>query len=150
MERRLRQHLPNGKFENVSAKSSKNLSAVRGRNNKTTEVRLRLALVRAGIRGWALHDRSLPGCPDFVFKRRKLAIYVDGCFWHGCPKCGHIPKTRSEFWSAKIARNFERDRESTARLQSLGFRVLRFWEHELRFELASCVSKIYSALTKAA
>lgn len=138
MERRLRDLLPTEGFGNVSKARSRTMSAIKGRGNKTTEQRLRFALVRAGIVGWTLHDRGLPGCPDFVFEQRKLAVFVDGCFWHGCARCGHEPKTNGSFWSTKIALNKSRDRKTTNRLRGLGFVVIRIWEHEL-VNNTSCV-----------
>jgi DNA mismatch endonuclease, patch repair protein len=142
MERALRKHLPGGMFSNVTARASKNLSAVRGRGNRTTEIRLRLALVRARIRGWNVQPLGLPGNPDFVFFRERIAIFVDGCFWHGCPRCGHIPKTNSPFWQAKIQRNIERDRANIHKLYDSDFKVARIWEHELKSDLAGCVIRI--------
>jgi DNA mismatch endonuclease Vsr len=142
MERALRQHLPGGVFSSVTARASKNFSGIRGRNNRTTEVRFRLALVRAGISGWKMHNRALPGNPDFVFLKERIAVFVDGCFWHGCSRCGHIPKTNSPFWRAKIQRNIERDRANIRKLGDSDFRVVRIWEHELRRDLAGCVVRI--------
>jgi DNA mismatch endonuclease (patch repair protein) len=91
-----------------------------------------MALVKAGVRGWRLHPEELPGRPDFYFENAKIAIFVDGCYWHGCPKCGHIPKTRSAFWEAKIKRNQERDKMNNLGLRKLGTKSLRIWEHELK------------------
>jgi DNA mismatch endonuclease Vsr len=142
MERALRQHLPGGVFSSVTVRASKNFSGIRGRNNRTTEVRFRLALVRAGISGWKMHNRALPGNPDFVFLKERIAVFVDGCFWHGCSRCGHIPKTNSPFWRAKIQRNIERDRANIRKLGDSDFRVVRIWEHELRRDLAGCVVRI--------
>jgi DNA mismatch endonuclease (patch repair protein) len=67
---------------------------------------------------------------DIVFTRRRIAVYIDGCFWHGCPVHGTSPKANADYWTPKLARNVERDRESTAALESLGWTVLRFWSHE--------------------
>jgi DNA mismatch endonuclease (patch repair protein) len=91
-----------------------------------------MSLVRAGVRGWKLHPEELPGRPDFYFEMAKLALFVDGCYWHGCPKCGHIPKTRTAFWEAKIKRNQERDKMKNLELRKLGTKSLRIWEHELK------------------
>ena len=129
MERSLKNLLPSG-FENVSVVRSRVMGKIRARNNRSTELRLRMALIRQGRRGWVLHP-DLPGKPDFFFEREKLAIFVDGCFWHGCRKCGHIPKTRSVFWSAKIERNRLRDRNTARTLKASGITVLRIWEHSL-------------------
>ena len=146
MERALRKHLPGGKFENVSQKRSNAMKAVRGSGNKTTEGRLRLALVRAGVPGWTLRPRHVLGSPDFFFLESKLVVFVDGCFWHGCPRCGHFPKKNAAFWKAKIERNRERDSDTTRRLKAKGLTVLRFWEHELREDIESCVAKIADAI----
>jgi len=146
VERALRKYLPGGVFENVAPKSSRNLSAVRGRNNRSTELCLRLALVRARLRGWKLHAHGLPGNPDFVFLRRRLAVFVDGCFWHGCPDCGHVPKTNTSFWRAKIRRNIQRDRKSNEELRKRNFRVARLWEHELQSDVRKCVMRISAML----
>jgi DNA mismatch endonuclease (patch repair protein) len=130
MEKFLKGKLKNGKFQNVSAVRSKIMSCIPGRRNRSTEVALRFELVRAGVRGWKMHY-ALIGKPDFFFPRQCLAIFVDGCFWHGCSRCGHIPKTRSAFWSAKILRNKQRDARNSRALRSQGVRVVRLWEHDL-------------------
>lgn len=132
MERKLRQYLNKGIFEDVPEKRSRTMSAIHGKHNRTTEQRLRMALIRKGIHGWRLHKKELPGNPDFFFAEKKIAIFVDGCYWHGCPKCGHIPKTRTAFWEAKIRRNQERDKMKRLELKKSGIRSLRIWEHELR------------------
>ena len=105
---------------------------------------LKMALVRNKISGWKMNYNNLKGKPDFYFKESNLAVFVDGCFWHGCPKCGHIPKTRSEFWEAKINRNKERDLNNESILKSDGVKVLRFWEHELnkKNNIESIIHKI--------
>jgi len=108
------------------------MAAIRGKHNKTTELVLRMALVRSEISDWQLHPVDLPGKPDFFFKRKRLAVFVDGCFWHGCPRCGHIPKTRRSFWHTKILRNMQRDRMNARRLRKIGYSVLRIWEHSLK------------------
>jgi DNA mismatch endonuclease (patch repair protein) len=132
MERRLKKFLEDGKFKNVPEKRSRTMSAIRGKHNRSTELRLRMALVKAGVRGWKLHSEELPGRPDFFFEMAKLALFIDGCYWHGCPKCGHIPKTRTAFWEAKIKRNQERDKIKDRELKKLGKKSLRIWEHELK------------------
>ena len=146
MERARKKHMPNGKFGHVSEKRSKTMKAVRGTGNKTTERRLRFGLVRAGVSGWTLRPRHVLGSPDFFFPQTKLAIFVDGCFWHGCPRCGHFPKSNAGFWKAKIERNRERDRNTTCRLTAEGLTVLRFWEHELASDLETCIHQIRKEL----
>jgi DNA mismatch endonuclease (patch repair protein) len=131
MERKLRKTLNGGKFKDVPAIRSRTMAAIRGRNNQSTEVRFRMALVRAGINGWETNVEDLVGKPDFFFRKNRLVVFVDGCFWHGCPKCGHYPKTRSSFWKTKILRNKERDKKNRQKLRRQGIKVVSIWEHSL-------------------
>jgi DNA mismatch endonuclease, patch repair protein len=105
---------------------------VRSRGNKATELALASLLRRHGIKGWRRHLNFLPGTPDFAFPKKKLAIFVDGCFWHGCPKHATSPATRKEFWLKKFACNKYRDRAVNRELRLRKWRVLRIWEHELK------------------
>lgn len=142
MDKALKKYLKDGKFQNVSLTRSKQMGSVKGKGNKTTEKRLRYALVSAGITGWKVQPKHIIGNPDFIFKKEKLAIFVDGCYWHGCPKCGHVPKTRSEFWKAKIDRTKQRDKEKAMLLEEEGYIIVRFWEHELKDNLKKCMKEI--------
>ena len=148
MERKLRQRLPSGTFVNVPAVRSRTMAAIRGRNNRSTERKLRSALVRAGIRGWIINDRAYPGTPDFMFRSLKVAIFVDGCFWHGCKNCANTPNTNARYWRTKISLNKQRDRRSTYRLRARGILVLRFWEHEL-LHMTQCLEKTNRCLLRA-
>jgi len=132
MERYLHDVLGSTKFADVDVVRSKTMSAIRGKGNKTTELTLRMALIRAGVSGWRLHAADVLGRPDFFFPREAVAVFVDGCFWHGCSRCGHTPKTRSAFWAAKFARNKARDRRTTRKLRTGGIHVIRLWEHQLK------------------
>lgn len=132
MEKRLKKFLKDGKFTNVTAKRSRIMSSIKGKHNRSTELRLKMGLVRSGINGWELHQKKLPGTPDFYFPTAKLAIFVNGCFWHSCPKCGHIPKTRVDFWKAKLNRTKQRDKKKKTELRKLGIASLTIWEHELK------------------
>jgi DNA mismatch endonuclease Vsr len=85
VERKLRAALPDGAFVNVSPARSRQMGAVRGKGNRTTEVRVRAILVGAGVRGWVMHPRDVLGRPDFYFPAERVALFIDGCFWHGCP-----------------------------------------------------------------
>lgn len=104
------------------------MSRIRGKNTKP-EIALRKALWARGMR-YRLRSRLL-GRPDIVFPGQHIAIFVDGCFWHGCPEHGVRPKSNSEFWKNKLATNAERDRQVNVRLVEHGWAVLRFWEHEI-------------------
>ena len=132
MERALRNHLPGGRFSRVTPQHSALMKAVRGTRNKTTELRFRAVLMRGGIRGWRVRPPGLPGNPDFFFSQLNLAVFIDGCFWHGCVRCGHVPRKNSAFWRAKLERNRQRDRLSECRLRRAGFEVVRLWEHDLQ------------------
>lgn len=132
MERYLREVLGSSTFEGVHHVRSKTMGAVRGKGNKTTELVFRMALVRAGVKGWVLHPAGIVGKPDFYFPRTKKAVFIDGCFWHGCARCGHTPKTRSVFWAAKFARNQQRDKRTTRTLRKQGIQVVRLWEHQMK------------------
>lgn len=131
MERWLREKLPRGRFENVTAAHAGRMRAIKGKGNRSTEVRARAILVRSGLRGWALHPDKLPGKPDFLFAAARVVLFIDGCYWHGCPTCGHVPSVNRPYWAAKIERNRQRDRRNNRKLRSAGYRVLRVWEHEL-------------------
>ena len=114
----------------TKTKRSDVMSRIRGRGNKDTELAL-IKLFRSNqITGWR---RNYPvfGKPDFVFRKIRLAIFVDGCFWHVCPRHFSRPKSNSEFWEMKFASNKARDRLTTKTLRSKGWRVLRIWEHDL-------------------
>jgi len=148
VERYLKEKLPEGKFLNVSPTRSRTMASIKAKHTKSTELKLRMALIRAGIRGWKLHPPGLPGNPDVYFPSTGIVVFVDGCFWHGCPKCGHIPHTNSDFWDAKFSRNRARDLMNTRALKNLGMNVVRIWEHSLKNHLSTTavVDGIKSAL----
>ena len=124
----------------------KNMQAIRSRGNRSTEWRLRAVLVQRAIRGWNLHPRNVIGGPDFFFQVEKLAVFVDGCFWHGCPRCGHIPKTSVSYWQKKIAGNRDRDQHITRSLKRAGCKVIRIWECEMRSDPRRCAERIMAVL----
>jgi DNA mismatch endonuclease (patch repair protein) len=130
MERCLKDKLGGG-FGRVNPTRSKTMSLIKSTNNKTTERSLRMLMVRAKLKSWRINDRSIKGKPDFFFPCLKLAVFVDGCFWHCCARCGHFPKTHSAFWRAKLIGNRERDRRVNKYLRVSGIMVIRIWEHEL-------------------
>lgn len=106
------------------------MSRIRSRGNKNTELALMRVFRAHGITGWRRHQPVF-GKPDFVFPKLKLAVFVDGCFWHGCPLHATQPKHNAAFWRGKFARNISRDQLVTRTLRRTGWRVLRVWEHEL-------------------
>ena len=106
------------------------MSLIRSHGNRDTELRL-IAIMRAHrITGWR-RNWPLFGKPDFAFPKLKLAVFVDGCFWHGCLLHATQPKTNATFWRKKISTNRTRDRLVTRSLRARGWRVLRIWQHEL-------------------
>lgn len=107
------------------------MSRIRSRNNKSTELRLRSILRANKLNGWRRHQ-PLPGAPDFAFGSAKLAVFVDGCFWHGCPKCYKAPGKNAAFWAEKVAYNRRRDRHIARTLRSRDWSVIRIWEHSLK------------------
>ena|ERR1700730_9393415 len=122
------------------------MSRVLAKRNRSTELRA-IEIFRAnGITGWRRNVR-LSGKPDFVFRGKKVVIFVDGCFWHGCSEHGSIPKNNRCFWKQKLTNNKVRDIKVDKLLRSTGWRVLRIWQHELpkRNERA-LIRRIRSAL----
>lgn len=110
------------------------MAAVRSTGNKLTETKLISIFRRHGIKGWRRH-LPLKGRPDFTFPSQRLIVFVDGCFWHGCPKHLRMPTNNRSYWKKKIAGNMARDRSNTTQLRMSGWKVIRVWEHELGNEL---------------
>jgi|ERR1035441_8571135 DNA mismatch endonuclease (patch repair protein) len=123
------------------------MSRIRGRNTRP-EVALRSALFRRGLR-FRIHPR-LPGRPDIVFSGARLVIFVDGCFWHGCPKHATAPKANAGFWRRKLMRNVKRDSEVNSELRGAGWRVYRVWEHEIESDPGRPASRIERQVRRAA
>jgi DNA mismatch endonuclease (patch repair protein) len=125
---------------------SRVMSRIRSRDT-SPELALRSALYAAGARGWRCHPKHLPGKPDLAFTRWKVAVFVDGCFWHGHPDF-FTPGKSGAYWDAKIARTKERDRVANESLRAAGWRVVRLWDFEVEQDLASCVSRVVKALRR--
>jgi DNA mismatch endonuclease, patch repair protein len=106
------------------------MSRIRSGGNRSTELRLIKLFRIAGVSGWR-RNQKLFGRPDFVFRKSKTAVFVDGCFWHGCPKHFRQPVGNFNYWSHKIFSNRRRDAIVTKQLADAGWRVVRIWEHEL-------------------
>ena len=121
------------------------MRAVKNRCVKSTELALRARLVSAGIRGWRMYAAELPGTPDFVFADERLIVFVDGCFWHGCPRCYRRPNSSQTYWDAKVRLNKRRDVRIARQLRRAGWRVIRIWECTLR-EPQRAVTRIVAAL----
>ena len=122
------------------------MSRVRSTGNQTTETRLVSLFRKTGLTGWRRHQ-PLPGKPDFVWQSKKVAVFVDGCFWHG-HDCGKnvTPKTNAQAWQKKIKATQARDRRFSRQLQDMGWKVIRIWECQLRKNSASCLATIQRAI----
>lgn len=129
-------------------KRSEVMARIRGKGNKSTELALVAAFKKVGIKGWRRHvvlklklkaKREAPSNeklrvlvvkPDFVFRKERVSVFVDGCFWHQCPLHSTVPENNRGFWEQKLARNVERDRAANRALEAEGWRVVRIWEHD--------------------
>ena len=112
------------------AKRSEVMSRIRGKGNRNTELMLIKLMRMNSITGWR-RNQPIFGKPDFVFRSARVAVFVDGCFWHVCPKHCKMPSTNQEFWQKKLEANKNRDRTVNRELRKKGWRVLRIWEHEM-------------------
>jgi DNA mismatch endonuclease, patch repair protein len=129
--------------DTISAeRRSWNMSRITGRNTKP-EIHLRSLLHRAGFR-FRLHSKDLPGKPDIVLPKYRIAIFVHGCFWHRHPSCRNatMPSTRTEFWAAKFEGNVERDARNIVALEEAGWTVITVWECDLKSDPQAVVSRL--------
>lgn len=114
----------------------------------SAEIALRRALRKEGLIGYRVNLRTLPGAPDVAFTRWRVAVFVDGAFWHGHPR--KFPESKmSEYWLRKIERNRRRDRRVSRELRAMGWRVLRVWDFEVEADPARAVKRIRNALRRA-
>lgn len=128
------------------AKRSEVMSRIRSRDTKPERL-LRSALWRLGYR-YRIAPKNIPGRPDIVFKRARLAVFVDGCFWHGCPAHYQRPKNRSRWWRNKLLQNRARDKKVNTLLRAEGWRVIRFWEHSVEKNVGACVVRVTHSLRR--
>lgn len=129
-ERRLREALRRGYLPPPPVRSL-NMAAVK-RSDTKPEIALRKALHAAGYRfrkDYLIRFGGVPIRPDIAFTKRRVAVFLDGCFWHGCPQHQQTPATNSQFWAAKLKSNVDRDRRQDRLLEEAGWRVVRIWEH---------------------
>jgi DNA mismatch endonuclease (patch repair protein) len=126
---------------------SQQMSRIRGKDT-SPEMLLRRALWAAGLR-YRIHYRTPAGRADLALVGPAVAVYIDGCFWHGCPEHYVRPRSRIEFWSAKLSENVARDRRQTLHLEAAGWRICRLWEHEIFETLPEVIHKIQSMITEA-
>lgn len=132
-----------------SASSPAVSAAMRGNRAEDTspELLLRSALWKSGIRSYRKHLKHLPGRPDIAFPRYRLAVFVNGCFWHCCPKCNiPTPRTNTTYWREKLRRNVERDKRVFSQLEQAGWRTMRLWECEIQKSIERSVSRIHQEI----
>lgn len=127
-------------------KRSEVMSRIRSQGNKATELKLIKIFRLFGFIGWRRNQRLL-GKPDFVFRKRRLAVFVDGCFWHGCPRCYRRPNSNRKFWDAKVRQNRKRDVIVNRYLRKQGWRIIRIWEHQLH-DAERLVKRLQLALSR--
>jgi DNA mismatch endonuclease (patch repair protein) len=140
----------NGAVADFLSPTTRSRVMARIRSTETKpELALRKALYAHGFRGWRCHPRRIAGKPDLAFTRHKLAVFVDGCFWHGHPDF-FTPGKSGAYWDAKIARTQERDRQADAALSAAGWTVLRFWDFEVGQDPNACVRRVQLALNASA
>jgi DNA mismatch endonuclease (patch repair protein) len=129
----------------TSPARSKQMALIKSSGNKSTELKL-IQLFRAHrIRGWR-RKHCMVGRPDFVFPKEHIAVFVDGCFWHGHPTLCRLPSTNRGYWTAKIERNKKRDRAVNRLLRSSGWRVVRIWERQLTTDPSGLLSRLRGLL----
>jgi DNA mismatch endonuclease (patch repair protein) len=126
---------------------SRNMAGIRSKDTKP-ELALRMGLRLAGAAGYRLHRKDIPGRPDVAFIRWKVAVFVDGVFWHGHPDHWDQAKASSDYWRTKIARNIERDRAADAALEAMGWTVVRMWDQDVKSDLDGCVRRVTGALAR--
>jgi DNA mismatch endonuclease, patch repair protein len=124
---------------------SNTMAAVR---SERTDIEQRLAkeMWRLGLRGWRRGRQTEGTRPDFVFVTARVAVFVDGCFWHGCARCAKRPATNTGYWGMKIQRNRLRDRAQNRALKDAGWTVIRFWGHEIESDTTSCAAAVHEAI----
>jgi DNA mismatch endonuclease (patch repair protein) len=117
------------------------MSKVRSSNNKSTEIKFKMAMVRSGLKHWRIRPKMLFS-PDFIFEKKRIAIFIDGCFWHGCSLCKKYPSSNKEYWTNKILKNKNRDKKAIKELTKDNWTVVRFWEHEIRSNIEHCIDEL--------
>ena len=113
-------------------KRSEVMSRIRGKGNKDTEL-VMIQILRSNHISGFRRNQAVLGKPDFIFPKQKVALFVDGCFWHGCPEHSNMPRNNRPFWKKKLGQNRERDKFVSRELTKAGWKVVRVWEHELRY-----------------
>jgi len=120
--------------------------AIKPRGNLSTELKMMALLKKEGLKGWR-RQFPLAGTPDFCWPQKKVVLFVDGCFWHGCPSCHRTPKSNVSFWNKKIVNNRKRDRRVNRILRKSGWHVIRVWEHQIEGKSKGCPNKVKKRIT---
>jgi DNA mismatch endonuclease (patch repair protein) len=131
-------------MENDSVKIAIRKSMKSNRNRDTKpEILLRQSLWNSGLKGYRKNFNKLPGKPDIFFPRKKISIFINGCFWHQCPRCRPPrPKSNNAFWNRKLDNNIKRDKRNYSILKKQGIKVIIVWECELKSDLKKVINKI--------
>lgn len=127
-------------------------ASMRGNRSRDTspEIRIRLELRRLGLRGYRVDAKWLPGRPDIVFTRVRVAVFIHGCFWHRCPYCNlPIPKTNPQYWEWKFRRNTERDSKALRELAKVGWRTVRLWSCQVSKSAEACAQQVKKSVENA-
>jgi DNA mismatch endonuclease, patch repair protein len=124
------------------------MSRIKGKNTSLEKI-FRKSISALNIRGYRLHVK-IPGRPDIYFPSRRIAVFVDGCFWHGCPRCDSRPATNKRFWRDKIEKNRRRDETVRSELRKAGIKSVRFWGHEVKGNPGRCALRLQKVLVSAA
>jgi DNA mismatch endonuclease (patch repair protein) len=123
------------------------MQANRGKNSSPERV-MRMRLAASAIRGFKMNMTGIPGRPDISFPKKKIAVFINGCFWHRCPYCKpSLPRRNRQFWKSKFEMNVTRDRKVRRRLSRIGWRTLVIWECQIEKNSLKCARKIESKLT---
>ena len=126
--------------------TSRVMSANRGKDTNP-EIIFRKALWHGGMKGYRLHWKKAPGRPDITFPGKKIAIFINGCYWHRCPICQlDLPKSNTEFWEEKFQKNKERDNKKKDQLEEMGWKVFVFWECQIEEDIPSIVERVRNHL----
>jgi len=123
-------------------KRSEIMKANKPKGNKSTELRLIQFFRKLNMKGWRRHYKIVGAIPDFVFLKKRIAVFADGCFWHGHNCRNLTPKQNSEYWQKKIENNRIRDKQINERLERKGWKVIRVWECEIKEKILEVLSKI--------
>lgn len=132
----------------LNESTSRVMSANKGKNTHP-ELVLRKSLNALGVRNYRLHNKKLPGRPDIAFSKAKLAVFVNGCFWHRCPYCKpSMPRSNVDFWKTKFKKNKARDRKKKVLLEKTGWKVMVVWECQIKDRLPEITTMIRDAISE--